>query len=571
MFRSLVVWGRTTAAVLVLVGAAAALRLDVEVGPHSLAKAQALVRAELQGRRSGTGPCQRDDIEVRLGPGRHSPPPGGLVFSAEDAGVAGCFKVVWIGADDGGTAVDGGLHITTAWTRVDASKNLWSTPAPAEALQPHVLPVRTMYVDNVRYNRTRDDPSTFALLGSDNSVITAGGYEVTSAAPQVWTDPTTVEIVKQGAFTQDRCPIATVAALGPTPPSRPSGARTACAWGQKLEGRSPGSSIEALHNITSWAACQAECCKRENATKPCASILYKSAPVSLCYITDRDVLPSFSPAAGMFVANMNPAPVTYRTAVNISQLCLSTGRGYKYGQNGYPTYVENTGNFTLPGQFYLDRKKGLLLATLLPEHNPSTTGGALPVVLGLHEMLMNVHDTHDVEWHNLTFEHSAWTQVNDGGYIERFSNLYFNLEGHGYLEPAAAVVVRRSHRLTFDGCTWTRLGAFGLLIQNATQDVTVQYCTFVDLSGGAVMLGSTDDNVAEPATQLARLTIADNTMAHLSREYTGAAAVHSMVVANSTLEHNLITDVGCVTIHSRQPSHLCDSTLKHNLILDYLQ
>jgi hypothetical protein len=209
------------------------------------------------------------------------------------------------------------------------------------------------------------------------------------------------------------------------------------------------------------------------------------------------------------------------------------------------------------------------LATFLPEHNPSTTG-ALPAVLGLHEMLMSVHDTHDVEWHNLTFEHSAWTQVNDGGYIERFSNLYFNLEGHGYLEPAAAVVVRRSHRLTFDGCTWTRLGAFGLLIQNATQDVTVQYCTFVDLSGGAVMLGSTDDNVAEPATQLARLTIADNTMAHLSREYTGAAAVHSMVVANSTLEHNLITDVGCVTIHSRQPSHLCDSTLKHNLILDYL-
>jgi hypothetical protein len=150
-----------------------------------------------------------------------------------------------------------------------------------------------------------------------------------------------------------------------------------------------------------------------------------------------------------------------------------------------------------------------------------------------------------VQWHNITFAHSAWTQVNDGGFIERFSNLYINLGGHGYKEPAAAVVVRRSRRLAFDGCTWARLGAFGLLIQNASQDVTVRYCDFVDLSGGAVMLGSTDDNVAEPLAQLARLSITDNTMAHLSLEYTGAAAVHSMVVANSTLEHNLITDVGC--------------------------
>jgi hypothetical protein len=555
-------------------GATNALRFDVEAGPQSLAKAQGMVRAELETRRkSAAGYCHTEDIEVRLGSGRHYPPPGGLEFSEEDAGVEGCFKVVWSGADDDSmepSVVDGGLSITTPWTLVDAAKNLWSTPAPAELVVPGVLPVRTLYVSNVRYNRTRDDPSTFGIDGKQNSMVTPDGYVVTSAAAQAWTDPTTVEIVKQGAFTQDRCPISSVTAL-PTPAPSDLVATTTgtCAWGQKLEGRSPGSSMGSASNITTWEACQALCCERENATTPCTGILYKPAPTSLCYLVDRDVLPSFSPAAGMFVANMNPAPVIYRTVVNISQPCLRVAKSYKFGQGGYPSYLENTGNFTdVGGQFYLDRSKKALLATFLPEHRPPAGGGVVPVVMGLQEVLLNVHDTHDVEWHNLTFAHSAWTQANADGYIERFSNLYFNLKGRGYLEPAASVLVQRSRNVAFDGCTWTRLGAFGLLIQNASQDVDVKYSTFTDLSGGAVMIGSTDDNVAEPAMQLARLTIADNTMTHLSMEYTGAAAVHSMVVANSTLEHNLIADVGCVACYIRNccfrsPSVLALITTTH--------
>jgi hypothetical protein len=252
---------------------------------------------------------------------------------------------------------------------------------------------------------------------------------------------------------------------------------------------------------------------------------------------------------------MNPAPVTYRTAINISQPCLSMTRSYKYGQAGYPDYLENTGTFSKLGEFYIDRKKGLILATLLPEHLPSTQG-TVPAVVGLQEILLSVHDTHDVEWHNVSFVHSAWTQANAAGYVERFSNLYFPLRGKGggYKDPAAAVIVERSHNVVFDGCTWTRLGAWALRIENASQDVEIKYSSFYDLSGGAVMLGSNGDNIASPQSQLARITVADNTMTHLSVEYSGAAAVHAMVVANSTLEHNLIRDVGYCGISWNWPA-----------------
>ena len=99
--------------------------------------------------------------------------------------------------------LDGGLSITTPWTLVDSTANVWGTTAPAQLIVPgSTLPVRTMFVGGVRYNRTRDDPSTFALLGSQNSFITPDGYLVTSRKPQAWIDLTTVEIVRQGPFTQ---------------------------------------------------------------------------------------------------------------------------------------------------------------------------------------------------------------------------------------------------------------------------------------------------------------------------------------------------------------------------------
>lgn len=524
---------------LLCLSVAAALRLDIPSGPNSLVKAQALVRREIEARsermkHSGQG-CEGDDIIVLLGPGRHGAPPGGLVLSSADSGVAGCYKVVWAGSS---STIDGGVDIISSWTLEDPQAGLWSTPAP-QSLLGGVLAVRTMYVDGVRYNRTRDSPGTFGILGNNNSVITPTGYVVTSTVPQTWTDPTSIEFVKQGPFTQDRCPVASVTALPPTPASRGCGGTGGCSWGQKLAGRSPGSTMQSIANL-SYADCQAECCKRANASTPCKGILYKDTSL-LCYLVDRDVLSNFSPGAG-FVSNMNPAPVAYRTAINISVPCITMARGYKWGPNGYPDYLENTGTFSSPGQFYLDRKKGVILATLLPEHAPPAGGGAVPAVMGLNETLLTVSGAHDLEWRSTSFAHTGWTQANADGYVERFSNLF--LTPAGYRSPKSAVSVKDSRRIVFDGCNFTRLGAFGIRIYNGSQDVVVKYCNFMDSSGGAVMLGDPNENEAPVENQNARITIADNSMTHLSLEYSGAAAVHSMTVANSTLEHNYIRDVG---------------------------
>jgi hypothetical protein len=214
------------------------IHFDVPASARSLASAQKLVRNEILQRQreadvdGATLRCE--DIEVRLGGGHHHSV--GLTLSELDAGSPGCFKVIWSGAADGSTVVDGGLNITTPWKLVDATTGLYSTIAPAALVKPTILPIRTMYVNDVRYNRTRDSPATLAILGSQRSKITKDGYDVSSSIPLTWTDLTTVELVKQGAFTQMRCPLSSVTALAPAPkptPSKPG----ECAFSQKREGR----------------------------------------------------------------------------------------------------------------------------------------------------------------------------------------------------------------------------------------------------------------------------------------------------------------------------------------------
>ena len=535
------------------------IHFDVPASARSLASAQKLVRNEILQRQreadvdGATLRCE--DIEVRLGGGHHHSV--GLTLSELDAGSPGCFKVIWSGAADGSTVVDGGLNITTPWKLVDATTGLYSTIAPAALVKPTILPIRTMYVNDMRYNRTRDSPATLAILGSQRSKITKNGYDTSSSIPLTWTDLTTVELVKQGAFTQMRCPLSSVTALAPAPkptPSKPG----ECAFSQKREGRSPGSTFLGINNVSTYAECQAECCQREHATPTaCKGVMYKDSR-QLCYLVARDPLVGFQPCEGCgFIGTMNPPPITYRSEINVSAQCYSTMKSYKYGTQGYPDYLENTGNFSNLGEFYLDRKKGLLLATFLPEHRPTTTKTTVNAVVGLQETLLEVKDTHDVEWHNVGFTHTAWTQANGAGYVERFSNVYFNFNKslpQGLANPAAAVLVQRSHNVVFDSCSFQRLGAWAMRIQNESQDVEVRHCTFSDLSGGAVMLGSPQENVAVPAKQLSRITITDNTMTHLSVEYHGAAAVHSMVVSNSTLAHNLISDIGYCGISWNWPA-----------------
>jgi len=220
------------------------------------------------------------------------------------------------------------------------------------------VPVRQLYVDGVRFFRTQTDSSEIGF--PKDARITTTGFETT--LPVTWNDPTTVELVSDHTWVQHRCPVVSAALLPvpqPPPPS-PPGPHATCHWGNKTDGRSPGTSLKQLTART-YEDCQQYCC---DALPACKAIIFSG---NQCFVLGRKFEPNFSPTAGVFVADLNctgaaascepaPPPPVYRTNLTISEPCFV--RASRPGALGLSTatvaFFENTGVFTAYGQFYVN-------------------------------------------------------------------------------------------------------------------------------------------------------------------------------------------------------------------------
>ena len=58
-----------------------------------------------------------------------------------------------------------------------------------------------------------------------------------------------------------------------------------------------------------------------------------------------------------------------------------------------------------------------------------------------------------------------------------------------YVMTPANVAVSAGKDITFDSCTFQHMGAYGSGASKGSQRVSWENCTFLDLSGGAILLG----------------------------------------------------------------------------------
>jgi hypothetical protein len=166
---------------------------------RTIEHAQQLVR-QLDSNMSG-------DITVELTNGtyRLSAP---LTLDARDSGSNG-HQVVWTAAPGARPVISGGTQIT-GWQLADASRNIWSAPAPAG------LSTRQLYVDGVRAQRA-------AGALPVQLTKTATGYTADSDVMAGWRNPGDIEFVYtggapywslktggEGAWTEPRCPVASI-------------------------------------------------------------------------------------------------------------------------------------------------------------------------------------------------------------------------------------------------------------------------------------------------------------------------------------------------------------------------
>eukprot|EP01052_Picozoa_sp_SAG31_P034524 SAG31_NODE_4048_length_3637_cov_23.139062_1_plen_468_part_10 len=449
-----------------------------------------------------------------------------------------------------------------SWEEQLGASTVWSAPLPHD-LRSKV--VRQLYSDGTRLVRTRTPASDIGFPSGVKRV--RGGFETVSAADRLTSNRpggVGVELVSDHTWVQHRCPITAVTKLPAAPPPAPAppAPLATCKWSPVVRGHSPGSSLKQT-SADNVGGCQRKCCA---ALPKCKAVIFDRG--GSCFLLDRSYEGNYGPSPTSVVADLNctarqqptcgPAEPLARmqTMINVSQACWETASkhsGINMLSAASVAWFENTGEFsTAGGQFYIDAVAGrVLVSTAHRTPQPSK------VIAAVTQTLLSSEGANDIEWHDLSFVHSGWPLPSTTGIVERYGGTLFQLgaaEPNQLMSSAAAVDVGDAKNIRFVGCTFAKLGAWGLRLRNGTQGALVSRCNFSDLSGGAICVGDWHDMMNPSERQMAEVIIEDNTMIGMGVEFGGAPAVHSYCMRQSSISHNHIQDVAYAGISYNWPS-----------------
>jgi len=441
-----------------------------------------------------------------------------LVLDARDSGTNG-HRVLWQGSP--GTVFSGGSQVT-GWTPDDGRPGLWSAPAPAGLDN-----TRQLYVNGVRAARASGSVPV-------QLTRTTTGYTASSDVLAHWRNPSDMEFVYTagealwniqrdglGQWTQPRCPIAAISATA----------------------------------ITMAQPCWDNSSKRVE----------------------------FPDIPGRTVSMVGPGSLT---------------------NSGHATYLENA--FELldqPGEWYLDRAAH----TVYYEPRSGEDLAKADVEAPRLEKLVDERGTptapvHDVAFDGIQFSYATWLGPSSAEGFSEIQAGYQITGADGWATEGLCQYVTGGtcpfgawtpepgnvsgtyvHRVGFTNDEFAHLGAAGLALGDGTQDATVSGSIFTDISGNGLEIGGVDKAQTTNDAEITRhVTVADNHLYNLPREYHGGVAILNGYSQNNLITHNQISHVAYSAISMGwggwpdkigdppTPNFSHDNVISNNLIFDYM-
>ena len=255
-----------------------------------------------------------------------------------------------------------------------------------------------------------------------------------------------------------------------------------------------------------------------------------------------------------------------------------------------PWYIENAYELLdEPGEWYFDKTKHKFY--YMP-HNDENMENAY-VVAGRLEELLTVYGSEDlenfaqnIEFNGITFAESTWLRPNTNkGHIDAQNNfLRCGEDVRDALAPAA-VTVSRAKNISFENCTFTRLGITGINMVDGIDSCTIRGSRFYDISGGAMTIGNpnitlNNMNPSDKRLCIKNVLVNNNYIEKIAVEYRSASAIGVGYPIDTEFSHNEICDIPYSGFHiGYQRSGSEPNVMKgvkvinnyiHNVLNDYL-
>lgn len=196
-----------------------------------------------------------------------------------------------------------------------------------------------------------------------------------------------------------------------------------------------------------------------------------------------------------------------------------------------------------------------------------------------------------IQFRNVHFEHAAWNRPSYEGHVTlqggfRLLDAYklavpglpekASLENQAWIaRPEAAITVKGSNHIDFDGCVFQHMGATGLDYEWAVSDSKVSSCRFTDIGGSALLIGAFPDGGFETHVPFkpvnmeelcSDIQIQDNLITEVTNEDWGCVGIGAGYVKDITISHNEVSYVNYSGICVGWGWTLLESGMRNNRI-----
>jgi hypothetical protein len=254
-----------------------------------------------------------------------------------------------------------------------------------------------------------------------------------------------------------------------------------------------------------------------------------------------------------------------------------------------------------PGEWYHDIRAHKLY--YLPQQGETVKEAVVPVMETLVEFIGTAeHPVRNITFKGITFSHTTWMRPSEKGHVPLQAGMYLTeayklrpqidrpnnhkLDNQGWLGRAdAAIELRYTEAINFDGCRFEHLGGSGLDYVIGCRRGMTTNCTFTDIAMNGYVCGSfspegLETHLPYQPTDFREVctgqTIAQSEFYDVTNEDWGCVAVAAGYVNEITIEHNTIHDVSYTGISlgwgwNRDLVCMKDNKVHANLIYNYAQ
>ena len=254
-----------------------------------------------------------------------------------------------------------------------------------------------------------------------------------------------------------------------------------------------------------------------------------------------------------------------------------------------------------PGEWYHDIRAHKLY--YLPQQGETVKEAIVPVMETLVEFIGTAeHPVRNITFKGITFSHTTWIRPSEKGHVPLQAGMYLTeayklrpqidrpnnhkLDNQGWLGRAdAAIELRYTEAINFDGCRFEHLGGSGLDYVIGCRRGMTTNCTFTDIAMNGYVCGSfspegLETHLPYQPTDFREVctgqTIAQSEFYDVTNEDWGCVAIAAGYVNEITIEHNTIHDVSYTGISlgwgwNRDLVCMKDNKVHANLIYNYAQ